>query len=91
MRYEWSVDKEQENIDKHGVDFDTACRVFEDKNRIIITDEKHSIDEARWIAIGEVGGEVLTVRFTLRKEVIRIFGAGYWRKERKLYEQENSL
>jgi hypothetical protein len=34
---------------------------------------------------------VLTVRFTYRGGVIRIFGAGYWRKGKRIYEQENSL
>jgi hypothetical protein len=38
-----------------------------------------------------VGDAVLTVRFTYREEVIRIFGAGYWRKGKRIYEQENSL
>jgi hypothetical protein len=33
----------------------------------------------------------MTVRFTFRDEVIRIFGAGYWRNGRKIYEKENSV
>jgi hypothetical protein len=31
----------------------------------------------------------MTVRFTYRKGRIRIFGAGYWRKGKKIYEQQN--
>jgi hypothetical protein len=31
----------------------------------------------------------LTVRFTYRQGVIRIFGAGYWRRGKQLYEREN--
>jgi hypothetical protein len=31
----------------------------------------------------------MTVRFTYRAGVIRIFGAGYWRKGKKIYEREN--
>lgn len=31
----------------------------------------------------------LTVRFTYRGSVIRIFGAGYWRKGKVIYEREN--
>ncbi|MFH1066848.1 MAG: BrnT family toxin, partial [bacterium] len=34
---------------------------------------------------------VLTVRFTWRDEILRIIGAGYWRKGKKLYEKENTL
>jgi hypothetical protein len=43
------------------------------------------------LPFGEVGGGVLTVRFTYRSGVIRIFGAGYWRKGREIYERENQI
>jgi hypothetical protein len=33
----------------------------------------------------------MTVRFTYRSEVIRIFGAGYWRKGKQIYEHENQI
>ena len=33
----------------------------------------------------------MTVRFTWRDGQIRIFGAGYWRKGRKIYEQIRSV
>ena len=59
--------------------------IFEwDKNKEQENTKKHGVDF-------EVEGEVLTVRFTHREDVIRIFGAGYWRKGRILYEQENPL
>jgi hypothetical protein len=31
----------------------------------------------------------MTVRFTWRAGRIRIIGAGYWRKGKKIYEQQN--
>jgi uncharacterized protein len=31
----------------------------------------------------------MTVRFTYREAHIRIFGAGYWRKGKRIYEQQN--
>ena len=31
----------------------------------------------------------MTVRFTWRDGRIRIFGAGYWRKGKKIYAQQN--
>ena len=91
MTFEWDTLKEQENIAKHGVDFDTACRVFQDPKYLVAADAKHSIDEERLFAIGIVDGEVLTVRYTLREQSIRIIGAGFWRKGRKLYEQEFNI
>ncbi len=41
--------------------------------------------------MGVVGEGILTVRFTYRGNVIRIYGAGYWRKERKIYEDQNKI
>lgn len=41
--------------------------------------------EDRFFCYGMVEGEILTVRFTMRKKNIRIVGAGYWRKGRKTY------
>ena len=43
----------------------------------------------RYFCIGFVNGGVATVRFTIRGDSIRIFGAGYWRKGKKLYEKNN--
>jgi hypothetical protein len=34
---------------------------------------------------------VLTVRFTYRQEIIRIFGAGYWTRGLRLYEKANKV
>ena len=34
---------------------------------------------------------IVTVRFTHRAGVIRIFGAGYWRKGKVIYERENQV
>lgn len=44
--------------------------------------------ERRIDCIGWAEG-ILTVRFTVRAKTIRIFGAGYWRKGRKIYEEQN--
>jgi uncharacterized protein len=32
----------------------------------------------------------MTVRFVYKDQIIRIFGAGYWRKGRKIYEKAQS-
>ena len=49
----------------------------------------HSGTEQRFFCFGWVDGGVMTVRFTYRKGRIRIFGAGHWRKGKKIYEQQN--
>lgn len=83
----WGFEKELENFYKHGVDFVTAAKVFEDPHRKIYIDSKHSEGEERFFCIGKAGDRVLTVRFTYRGDRIRIIGAGYWRKGVRLYEK----
>ncbi|OGR80554.1 MAG: hypothetical protein A2X32_00960 [Elusimicrobia bacterium GWC2_64_44] len=87
--FAWDADKERENIGKHGVDFAAAARAFADPDRRIYTDQKHSAREERFFCMGRVNGRVLTVRFTYRACIIRIIGAGYWRKGVKYYEKDN--
>lgn len=90
-RFEWDFDKDTENQQKHGVSFSLAREAFLDPNRVIARDLAHSESEERFYCFGSVGGGVLTVRFTYRKYVIRIIGAGYWRKGKRIYEQENQV
>jgi hypothetical protein len=40
---------------------------------------------------GKVEEHIVTVRFTYRNYKIRIIGAGYWRKGKKIYEKENKI
>ncbi len=60
-------------------------------NRIILEDIDHSILKKRYFCLGQVDGNILTVRFMFRDNHIRIFGAGYWRKGKGIYEQENKI
>jgi uncharacterized DUF497 family protein len=83
----WDARKEAANIRKHHVDFETAARAFTDPSRKIYADEQHGQTEERLFCFGRVKGKVLTVRFTYRESRIRIYGAGYWRKGRRYYEQ----
>lgn len=84
----WNTYKEKANVLKHGVDFTQASHAFADPDIRIVTDIRHSLDEVRYFCIGLVDGKVLTVRFMYRDGTIRIFGAGYWRKGKDLYEKK---
>ena len=86
--FSWDPKKEWLNRLKHGVDFSTATQAFFDPHRRIAEDPKHSGHEKRQFCFGVVEGRVLTVRFLYRKDEIRIIGAGYWRKGRRIYEEE---
>ena len=91
IRFEWDAKKDQENQDKHGVAFGMAQFAFADPNRVIAEDLSHSSIEARHFCFGRVEDGVLTVRFVYRGDEIRIFGAGYWRSGRQVYERENQV
>ena len=87
--FQWDERKDKKNQKKHGVSFALAQLAFLDLDRIILEDLSHSKEEKRYYCIGRVAEGILTVRFTYRNRQIRIFGAGYWRKGKKIYEQEN--
>jgi uncharacterized protein len=89
--FEWDVEKDLENQAKHGVSFAQAQYAFADPQRVIADDFSHNQTEQRYYCFGSVGGGILTVRFTYRRGIIRIFGAGYWRKGRQIYERENQI
>lgn len=91
VRFDWDSRKERENRAKHGVSFAEAQLAFADRRRVIAEDLSHSVSEKRYYCFGRVGDGILTVRFTYRGDVIRIFGAGYWRKGRQIYERENKV
>jgi uncharacterized DUF497 family protein len=87
----WNAEKENLNISKHQLNFTNACHVFADSKRLIIVDTKHSSSEIRYFCIGKINDDIITVRFTLRGNLIRIFGAGFWRAGKKLYEEKNKI
>ena len=89
--FEWDDAKDKSNWRKHGISFSLAQFAFLDEHRVILEDLYHSGDEKRYYCLGKVAGGIITVRFTYRKAKIRIFGAGYWRKGKRIYERENKI
>ncbi len=88
-RFDWDEKKNRENQKKHGVSFELGQLAFTDPRRVIAEDLSHSQEEKRYYCFGRVGYGVLTVRFTYRDGVIRIIGAGYWRRGKKIYEEQS--
>lgn len=84
--------KDAGNQMKHGVAFAEAQYAFGDPNRVIAKDLSHGTEsEERYYCFGKVSEGIVTVRFTYRGNIIRIFGAGYWRKGKEVYERENKV
>ena len=52
LKFEWDESKNEDNKIKHGISFQEAETVFDDKNAILIFDEQHSTDEERFTIIG---------------------------------------
>ena len=89
MRWTWDPDKDQENILKHGIRFETTQLVFRDFYRV--TEEDPHPDEQRWRTTGTVGSSVIIVVHTWPEgspgRIISALRAT--RHERRTYEEGN--
>ncbi len=86
MQFEWDDDKNQRNIEKHGVSFELAVGIFEGP-RLERIDDRQDYGETRIISLGIVSNVVvLTVVHTDRAGRTRLISARRAsRKERALY------
>ncbi|MEW5940207.1 MAG: BrnT family toxin [Chloroflexota bacterium] len=90
MKLIWDRRKNEANIEKHGLDFADAYKVFESPMMVGL-DERKEYGEDRWIGIGLLeSARVVVIVFTEPEEdTIRVIS---FRKatteERKRYEQE---
>ena len=78
------------------VDTTNLCDGFEQRLSADIASERVRLAHASRVSRqradkGKVDDGILTVRFTYRGETIRIIGAGYWRKGRRIYATENQI
>ncbi len=89
MEFEWNERKNRRNKNKHGIDFETAMKLWNDKNRIVI--QTPFPIENRSILIGKIDKKLWSAIFTLRSNAIRIISVRRARrKEAKLYEQKET-
>ena len=66
LLFEYNPEKNRKNIEKHGVSFKSAARVFFDYDRIELYDEGHSETEDRYDTIGDTSAGNLTTIGTLQ-------------------------
>ena len=71
MTFEWDENKRLSNIDKHGIDFEDARKIF---NGITLTfqDNRFDYKEQRFITMGLLGEVVVLAAHTEINDVIRI-------------------
>ncbi|MEH1999688.1 MAG: BrnT family toxin [Nostoc sp.] len=86
MKFEWDKNKNQQNIQKHGISFEEATEIF---NGVVFTsiDQRYDYEEIREISIGSIQGVVIiTVAHTDRNGKIRLISARKATpKERRTY------
>ena len=86
--YEWDVEKEKINIQKHGISFHEAATVFLDPFVVERYDFKHSNNEDRFIAIGtseKLNLLIVCHCYRGNGDIVRIISA------RKATKSENKL
>jgi hypothetical protein len=85
MEFEFDPEKNLGDKQKHGIDFIEIQLLWEDPDRIEIP--ANTMDEQRYVIIGEIAGKHWSAVFTYRNERIRIISARRSRKEEvELYE-----
>jgi uncharacterized DUF497 family protein len=87
MKFDWDEKKSRANKSKHGIDFNTAVKLWDDRDRIEIQTSFPA--ESRNALIGKIGDKLWTAIFTKRMDTTRIISVRRARKkETNLYEQK---
>jgi uncharacterized protein len=88
VEFEWDENKARTNIEKHGIDFFDAIRIWD---RLVIdpADERIVSGEYRPTALGMIGEDdlIVAVVYTVRNSVVRLISARRARRnERQNYQ-----
>lgn len=86
MKFEYDLHKSQLNLKKHGVSLEEAKSLWFIP---CIEIKARTLDEPRWMRIGELNGKFYSCIFTVRKEVIRLISVRRSRDEEvMIYRKE---
>ncbi|EMK01442.1 MULTISPECIES: BrnT family toxin [unclassified Leptospira] len=96
MRFEWDIEKEKVNIQKHNLSFGEASLVFADPKAIYLPDPDHSVGELREIALGKIVNITIAVvifvdRSKNGEEIIRIVSARRATKSEEIQYYSNDI
>lgn len=92
LRFSWDPRKAESNRRKHGVTFAEAATAFGDPHSITIPDPDHSLEEDRFILIGQSSRPrlLVVVHLELAEGAIRLISARpATRRERRVYEEDS--
>ena len=79
MDFEFDPAKSSANARKHGIEFESAMRLWADEKRIAVP--ARSWGEARFALIAELHGKIWTCIYTIRQDRIRIISTRRARHE----------
>lgn len=79
--FEFDKSKSGSNKEKHGIDFETAKKLWEDPNRIEIP--ARWLDEPRYILIALLNESLWSAIYTVRNKKIRIISVRKSRNDEK--------
>lgn len=87
--YEWDDDKNRKNVEKHGIDFETAKQIF-DSPIVSRRDLRKDYNEIRYVSIGIIDQvAMIVVVHTSRQGRIRLISARpASRRERRIYYEQ---
>jgi len=89
--FQWDSGNVRKNIEKHDVTQAETEQTFFNQPLLVAEDTKHSLQEARFHALGRTDDDLrLHITFTLResRSLVRVISArDMHRKERARYEQ----
>jgi uncharacterized DUF497 family protein len=87
MDFEYDPDKSEANLTKHGIDFESAQKLWNDEDLVEIP--ARTDDEARYVVIGRIGSKHWSAVITYRSSAVRIISVRPSRRsEVTLYEGE---
>jgi uncharacterized protein len=79
MEFEFDPAKSASNQQKHGIDFTRAQELWQDSMRVEIP--ARTVDEPRWLVIGQIDGRHWSAVVTYRQERVRIISVRRSRDE----------
>ncbi len=89
MKFEWDKRKSRTNESKHGIDFNTARKLWMDVDQVEV--QTNFPIENRSILIGKIEKKLWAAIFTRRDNTIRIISVRRARdKEARLYEKKET-
>ncbi|MGH1398965.1 MAG: BrnT family toxin [Alphaproteobacteria bacterium] len=85
MQFEWDEAKAQANLQKHGVDFKIALKVFVDTDRKTYSDDRFEYGEERYVTYGHIDDRLYAVVYTedILNKTIRLISARKANKREK--------